>query len=517
MQYLSWLRTTRWPKYARIVLSINVVALLGLLLFLKFLIPMPVLQMLPLTFALAYFGIAAAIGVVASWILVRPVVRWQQHDQSTDIWPRLISIPLHQSLICGSLWFFAALFLGLGARSYDPNAATVVFVSTFLVAGGVTLLVALRCSALLRPLLSVAFPQHQLHAATTLEHAPFGSPATLSLYWRMVFTWFLTTATPIVGILFIVWACYTNVIPGTLAEIIPAIAVLAAVALVTGFWGNRLVASSIVDPIHELRYSIDAVHNGDPHPVIHIYDGSEIGNLQADFNDMLTGLQERQRIQELFGRYVGTEVAKAALQQQPTLGGQARTVSVLFVDIIGSTSFAVSYPPEVVVSTLNDFFERVVRIVHAHHGVINKFEGDAALIVFGAPLELDDATSHALQAARELHHELADMRLQAGIGVATGHVVAGHIGAQERFEYTVIGDAVNTAARLTEIAKTTPGQVLTNASTLHQASQHERRHWTVMKSVELRGRNMLTQLARPLRPTLAESGAETTPPTEASQ
>lgn len=183
-------------------------------------------------------------------------------------------------------------------------------------------------------------------------------------------------------------------------------------------------------------------------------------------------------------------------------------MSVLFVDLIGSTNFAVSYPPHEVVATLNDFFERVVRIVHAHHGVINKFEGDAALAVFGAPLELDDATTHALSAARELHAEIATMRLQAGIGVATGHVVAGHIGAQERFEYTVIGDAVNTAARLTEIAKTIPDQVLTTATTLAQANKEERKQWTSLKAVELRGRNMLTQLARPLRGSLAESGQE---------
>lgn len=96
------------------------------------------------------------------------------------------------------------------------------------------------------------------------------------------------------------------------------------------------------------------------------------------------------------------------------------------------------------------------------------------------------------------------MRLQAGIGVAAGHVVAGHIGGHDRFEYTVIGDAVNTAARLTEIAKGTPGRAITNASTLAKANEAEQARWTLMKSVELRGRNMMTQIARPIRPTLAD-------------
>lgn len=83
-------------------------------------------------------------------------------------------------------------------------------------------------------------------------------------------------------------------------------------------------------------------------------------------------------------------------------------------------------------------------------------------------------------------------------------MVAGHIGGHDRFEYTVIGDAVNTAARLTEIAKNTPGRVLTNSATLQRANEAEQARWTMMKSVELRGRSLMTQLARPIRPTLAD-------------
>ena len=96
------------------------------------------------------------------------------------------------------------------------------------------------------------------------------------------------------------------------------------------------------------------------------------------------------------------------------------------------------------------------------------------------------------------------MELQAGIGVAAGHVVAGHIGGLDRFEYTVIGDAVNEAARLTELAKDPPGRVLTNASTLKNANETEQARWTFMKSIELRGRRRMTQLARPIRATLAD-------------
>ena len=187
-----------------------------------------------------------------------------------------------------------------------------------------------------------------------------------------------------------------------------------------------------------------------------IYDGSEIGVLQAGFNEMMRGLRERQRVRDLFGRYVGAEVARRAMEKRPTLGGEDRKVAILFVDVIGSTTFAVNHTPEEVVAELNKFFEHVVTVVHRHKGIINKFQGDAALAIFGAPLPLADSAGHALAAARELRQELKDMELACGIGVASGHVVAGHIGGHARFEYTVIGDAVNQAARLTDLAKDTP-------------------------------------------------------------
>jgi adenylate cyclase len=219
---------------------------------------------------------------------------------------------------------------------------------------------------------------------------------------------------------------------------------------------------------------------------------------------MINGLQEREQVRELFGRYVGDEVARRALEKKPELGGENRQVGVIFVDVIGSTGFAVSRSPQEVVKALNTFFDVVVDVVHRNRGIINKFEGDAALAVFGAPLPLDDIAGHCLAAARELKQELDGQELPAGIGVSVGNVVAGHIGAKDRFEYTVIGDAVNSAARLTELAKETPGRVLTSAATVRQANEPEQARWTMMKSVELRGRREMTQLARPVRPTLAE-------------
>ena len=241
------------------------------------------------------------------------------------------------------------------------------------------------------------------------------------------------------------------------------------------------------------------VEAGDTDVAVRVDDGSEIGLLQAGFNRMVAGLRERDQVRDLFGRHVGEEVAASALGRGHELGGELRDASVLFVDVVGSTSFAASRDPHDVVETLNRFFSIVVDVVTLHGGWVNKFEGDAALCAFGAPTEHPDASTAALVAARELgrrlHLELDG--LDAALGVSAGMVVAGNIGAARRYEYTVVGDPVNEAARLTELAKTRPGRLLASEEILRRASEHEAARWKLGEQVLLRGRPEPTRVAAP--------------------
>jgi adenylate cyclase len=159
---------------------------------------------------------------------------------------------------------------------------------------------------------------------------------------------------------------------------------------------------------------------------------------------MAGGLQERERLHDLFGRHVGTDVARQALDRPASLGGEQREVAALFVDLVGSTELATRWTAAEVVALLNRFFTIVVDTVGAHRGWVNKFEGDAALCVFGAPVPDDGCASGALAAARTLRSRLrAELpEADAGVAVSAGPVVAGNVGAEHRFEYTVIGDAV---------------------------------------------------------------------------
>jgi adenylate cyclase len=212
---------------------------------------------------------------------------------------------------------------------------------------------------------------------------------------------------------------------------------------------------------------------------------------------MVAGLREHERLRDLFGRHVGEDVARQAIERGVELGGEVREAAVLFVDVVGSTTIAASRPPAEVVGMLNSFFRVVVEVVTRHGGWVNKFEGDAALCVFGAPLPIDDPAGAALAAGRELRDRLAAELpgVPVGIGISAGRVVAGNVGAEERYEYTVIGDPVNEAARLTELAKRREGHLLASESVLARARSEEVERWHLDGTVELRGRPEPTRVA----------------------
>ncbi|MET3944909.1 adenylate/guanylate cyclase domain-containing protein [Corynebacterium ureicelerivorans] len=498
---LRWLWGTSWPLYAATVLGTNVISAIGSMLFVRYLIPMPEVLELGLGGQLGAIGViyavvAVVLGGVVTLYLFRPVLEWQRHPDGHD--PNMVRhlvmrLPVAQTIIVVAVWGIGIAIVTVAAWRVDIQLASVVLATALLTAFVTAVLTYLQAERLVRPI-----------AASVLARRFEDSTLQPPIKWQLYLTWFTTSAVPMVGVLLLTIAQRYDYFTGTVGELTSAIVALTTAGIVTGFVGTALVIMSVVDPIKELQAAINRVRRGEQNTLVDIYDGSEIGVLQAGFNEMMRGLRDRQRVRDIFGHYVGAEVAQKALEEVPELGGEERKVAVLFIDVVGSTSYAVDHTPEEVVAALNDFFDVVVDVVHRNKGVINKFQGDAALAVFGAPVSLHDAASHALQAARELQRDLAGLELKAGIGVAAGHVVAGHVGGADRFEYTVIGDAVNGAARLTDLAKDTPGMVLTNAATLRTANEVEQQRWTLMKSVELRGRGKMTQLARPVRSTLAD-------------
>lgn len=430
-------------------------------------------------------------GHVYAFALVRPVVAWLRAGRiPTDAEKRhLLRIPRRIFWVHAVGWSaVGAVFVVFNLR-YSSDIAWIVGQVVFLAGVTASCIAYMVSERLLRPLTRVALSS--------------GVPDRVrvrSVWMRTMFAWALGTVTPVVGSMLLGLRILTNEQPVSREQLAIAMIVLGGFALALGGLTIYLAARASSDPVRELRQSLSRVGRGDLDTRVEIYDGTEIGLLQAGFNDMVTGLRERERLQDLFGRHVGSDVARAALAGGVELGGEAREVGVLFVDIIGSTSIAAQRPPEEVVALLNRFFDVVIDVVHEHDGWINKFEGDAALAVWGAPTEVPGMATKVLQAARtlggRLHREVPE--LAAGVGVSMGTAVAGNVGAAERYEYTVIGDPVNEAARLTELAKEVPGHVVAQAGLLDAAGA-EASYWTQLDPVVVRGRTEPTYVATPLR------------------
>ena len=292
--------------------------------------------------------------------------------------------------------------------------------------------------------------------ALALAGDPAERPRSTGIATRIYLAWEFGTAAAVCGavVAAIAYLAGGGMSPRRMAA---TVIFLGAIALAVGLVTLLVAIRSVAHPVRQLRDAMARVEAGNTDVRVPVDDGGEVGLLQAGLNRMVAGLRERDRVRDLFGRHVGEEVARSALLGLE-LGGELRDAAILFVDLIGSTPFTSTRDPREVVVTLNRFFGIVVEVVTRHGGWVNKFEGDAALCALGVPAEQPDAATNALAAARELrrrlHLELD--ALDAAIGVSAGRVVVGNIGAADRYEYTVIGDAVNEAARLTELAKGDP-------------------------------------------------------------
>jgi class 3 adenylate cyclase len=217
-------------------------------------------------------------------------------------------------------------------------------------------------------------------------------------------------------------------------------------------------------PVRDLAEGTQRVAAGDYSQRLPVVQDDDLGALAASFNRMQAGLAERQRLQAAFGTYVDPALAARLLKQGDDIfTGERREVTVMFVDIRDFTPFAEANAAEDVVARLNALFEIVVPAVVDAGGHVNKFLGDGALAVFGAPNDLADHADAAVNAAVLIHRLVAERfggDLRIGIGVNTGVVIAGTIGGAGKLEFTLIGDTVNVAARVEQLTKTTGDTIL---------------------------------------------------------
>lgn len=435
-----------------------------------------------------YLALSGVVGAVVSMRQIRIIDWWHENRRpSRSEGLRTLELPARFAALSMLAWTGGVvLFAGAGVAAGEGAAATVrIAVGIFL--GGCT--TTAMCTLLIERELRAVF-------ALVLADERDLPRMALSVRQRIIAAWVLGSGVPLAGIV---------IAPIQPEESLTDLAILGGIGLVSGSLLIVVATRSVSDRLATVRRALARVQRGDLDVVVPVDEAGEVGTLQAGVNAMVRGLRERQVLEDLFGRHVGGDVARLALEEGVHLGGEQRDVSVLFVDVTGSTWLAATRAPTEVVALLNRLYAVVVRVVGDEGGWVDKFEGDAALCVFGAPAPLADHPTRALRAARRIREGVPDIDL--GIGVSSGTVVAGNVGSEARFEYTVIGDPVNEASRLSEVAKSRASRVVAASRSVDRADPEERACWCAADAVVLRGRPEPTTMYEPLSLVVARRDA----------
>ncbi|UYN96306.1 MAG: adenylate/guanylate cyclase domain-containing protein [Enhydrobacter sp.] len=248
----------------------------------------------------------------------------------------------------------------------------------------------------------------------------------------------------------------------------------AAVALMGVAITVFFITRSLLRPIRNLSAAMGKVAEGDLSQRVPVTSNDEVGQLTGQFNDMVEGLRERERIRETFGRYVDENVAATILrrQGQGVLAGETGEATILFTDIAGFTTIAEYLAPHELVAGLNEYLETVLEPIRAHGGVVNTFIGDGLFASFNMPLACADHATCAVRAAIDIQRAVGGrtfgdqgVAFATRIGISTGAVIGGSVGAGQRLSFTLLGDTVNLAARLEELNKQHDTRILVSEST----------------------------------------------------
>ncbi len=409
------------------------------------------------------------LAVPVNTIFLRKAVAWvSERREPTDVERKvLFSLPAAETVSALVSWLVAAVLFGLLNEEVAHTSLGIAM------AGVVTCaMLYLLLEGYFRPLFALA-----------LRNAPVPKDRS-DVFPRLMLAWLLGSAVPLLAI-----GLTASVHPEDIAaDRLGWVTIISAMA---GGIVMTLAARSVLRPIQRIRDGLHQVEIGDFDVNLPVDDLGELGRLTEGVNHVAAGLREREKLRDTFEKQVGEAgLADLVLEGvEPTRVGELREVTVLFVDLTGYTGYAERMPPEEVVNMLNRFFGVVVAVVNREGGWINKFEGDAALCVFGAPRQQRDHALRGLRAASVIPMELDRIgdTLEARIGLSTGEVLAGFIGSQERHEYTVIGDVVNVAARLCDVARTQSSGVLADASTVDAVGAAD--GWKKAGRIEIKGRS----------------------------
>ncbi len=427
-------------------------------------------------------GVAvAATMLVLNWYLgarwTKPIQRWRRrmlrgtpaNAVPLAVRRRVLNAALANALLSLCAWTLAGLvyFLALRAVLAVPLLESLrVLMVIVLVGGPVTSALAFLVSEYhWRREIPFFFPDGDLPRDRVLR---------VPVRIRLALTFVLTSVLPLFLMLLVDLTVATELESGQAAEwlsqrLVPAQLYIVATAILTSTVMALLVARFINSPVQALRAAMADVAAGNLAVQVPVRSTDELGDLTRHFNDMVRKLQAAARARDLFGRYVSRAVAREALERGLGTEGVVVEATAMFVDLRGFTAMTQRLPVDEIVRILNLYYATVERVCEREGGVITQFLGDGVVVVFGGPLRpLADHARRAVAAAVAIERELAsasDRALEAGIGICTGQMLAGNIQARERVVYTIVGDAVNQAARLQVRTRDFTARILITEST----------------------------------------------------
>ena len=381
---------------------------------------------------------------------------------------RVINLPWWVTAIAGSLWLLCIPVFSLSLL-FAPGTVNPRLLWDLPISFTIAAFIAASHSFFATELLT----QKLLYPLLFQDIQPYRIPGTvpLSLRWRGVSLALCGSICPIASLLLLTIAPHTC----ELKDAWFAIGV-GCVGMIFSLSSAWMVSQLVVEPIRELQQVAMAVANENLTIRAWSLRADEFGPLMEEVNHMITELQEKQILQETFGRHVGERAAVQILQRDPSLGGIEQELTVLFADLRNFTRRCSTQPPQQIVTLLNVFLTEMVEIVEQRYdGMVNKFLGDGFMALFGVGDTSNGHAAQAVSAGLEMLESLKKINqylttqeqdpLAMGIGIHTGIAVVGSIGSSRRLEYTAIGDTVNVAARVESLTKEVGESLLLTANT----------------------------------------------------
>ncbi len=404
--------------------------------------------------AAVYIGIALPMGALIGTRRMSWLRQWLVDDcpATTDVQRVVLRTPLRLFVVQITLWLGGAVLFG-ALNSSDSKLTGAGIAAVVALTGMVTA----SCAYLFTERL-MRIPAARVLAAGMPDRLTVPGVAT-----RALLAWALGTGIPVLTLVAIGIVELTGSLGATTSRLAIAMVVLGGIGIGVGLLAVSLAARATADPINSVRDALSQVQHGNFDIAVPVYDGTQIGQLQLGFNQMAAGLAERERIRQVFGTYVDPAVVEHVLSEGTNLEGEEVEVTIMFIDVRNFTGFAEHNPAGVVVAALNLLFELIVPVVRAQGGHVDKFIGDGVLAVFGAPGRLPQHADRALAAALEVARSVDSGgigQLRVGIGLNSGTVVAGNVGGAGRFEFGIIGDAVNVASRVEAATRQTGDTIL---------------------------------------------------------